>query len=86
MSHIFPKNFLWGSAVAANQLEGAWQEGGKGISQNDVVHYLELSDATEIPNFDQRDTLLSGMNDQKRYYPNRFGIDFYQRTEKIFNY
>ena len=25
----FPKNFLWGGAVAANQLEGAWLEDGK---------------------------------------------------------
>ena len=26
------ENFLWGGAVAAHQLEGGWQEGGKGIS------------------------------------------------------
>ena len=24
----FPKNFLWGGATAANQLEGAWNVGG----------------------------------------------------------
>jgi glycerol-3-phosphate acyltransferase PlsY len=28
----FSEGFLWGGAVAAHQLEGAWQEGGKGIS------------------------------------------------------
>ncbi|MGX7244426.1 glycoside hydrolase family 1 protein [Enterococcus quebecensis] len=28
----FPKNFLWGSASAAYQVEGAYQEDGKGIS------------------------------------------------------
>lgn len=28
----FPKDFLWGSASAAYQVEGAWQEDGKGIS------------------------------------------------------
>ena len=27
----FKKDFLWGGAVAAHQLEGAWQEGGKGL-------------------------------------------------------
>jgi len=32
----FPKTFLWGGAVAANQVEGAWQEDGKGISTSDV--------------------------------------------------
>ena len=33
----FPKVFLWGGAVAAHQLEGAWQEGGKGMSVADVM-------------------------------------------------
>ena len=33
----FRKDFLWGGAVAAHQLEGAWQEGGKGVSIADVM-------------------------------------------------
>src|SRR5271165_4753093 len=28
----FPANFLWGSATASYQVEGAWQEDGKGPS------------------------------------------------------
>ena len=32
----FPKDFLWGGATAANQLEGGWKEGGKGYSTADV--------------------------------------------------
>ncbi|HZH61714.1 MAG TPA: 6-phospho-beta-glucosidase [Metabacillus sp.] len=32
----FPEGFLWGGAVAANQLEGAYQEDGKGLSTADV--------------------------------------------------
>ena len=32
----FRKDFYWGGATAANQLEGGWQEGGKGISCPDV--------------------------------------------------
>ena len=32
----FKDGFLWGGAVAAHQLEGGWQEGGKGISVADV--------------------------------------------------
>ena len=30
----FPKNFLWGGAVAANQYEGAYLEDGKGLSED----------------------------------------------------
>ncbi len=34
---IFPKGFLWGGATAANQCEGAWNEGGKGLTTQDFV-------------------------------------------------
>lgn len=33
----FPKDFLWGGATAANQYEGAYLEGGKGLSTADVL-------------------------------------------------
>ena len=31
------ENFLWGGAVAAHQLEGGYDKGGKGISIADVM-------------------------------------------------
>ncbi|WP_252382289.1 family 1 glycosylhydrolase, partial [Escherichia coli] len=34
----FPETFLWGGATAANQVEGAWQEDGKGISTSDLLN------------------------------------------------
>lgn len=33
----FPEGFLWGGAVAANQVEGAYDQGGKGLSVQDVL-------------------------------------------------
>ena len=33
----FSKDFLWGGAVAAHQLEGGWNEDGKGPSTADVM-------------------------------------------------
>ncbi|MEC5150640.1 beta-glucosidase/6-phospho-beta-glucosidase/beta-galactosidase [Cryobacterium psychrotolerans] len=33
----FPQDFLWGGATAANQIEGACNEGGKGLSIQDVM-------------------------------------------------
>ena len=35
----FPKGFFWGGAVAANQVEGAWNVDGKGSSVADVATY-----------------------------------------------
>ena len=37
----FPNDFLWGAATAANQVEGGYNEGGKGLSSFDVVPYYE---------------------------------------------
>ena len=33
----FPKNFLWGGAIAANQYEGAWLTDGKQPNVTDVL-------------------------------------------------
>ncbi len=37
MTGKFPKNFLWGGAIAANQVEGAYNVDGKGLSVADVM-------------------------------------------------
>ncbi|MEA9389751.1 6-phospho-beta-glucosidase [Acerihabitans sp. TG2] len=37
MSKCFPDNFLWGGAIAANQVEGAYLTDGKGLSTADLL-------------------------------------------------
>ena len=36
----FADNFLWGGATAANQLEGGYNEGGKGLNTADMVKFV----------------------------------------------
>ena len=73
-----PDNFIWGGALAANQMEGAWQEGGKGWCLADINR-----DQRDIPP-DQRyneevDTayIKRAMEEDPLRYPKRRGIDFY---------
>lgn len=61
---MFPKSFLWGGAVAANQCEGAYQEGGKGLSIADVMPRGALAPPVEEPTEDNLKLV---------------GIDFYHR-------
>ena len=59
--------FLWGGAVAANQLEGGWNEGGKGISVMDVMTGGSNQMMRRIT-----EGVIEG-----EYYPNHEAIDFY---------
>jgi 6-phospho-beta-glucosidase len=87
MTHTkaFPDGFLWGGAVAANQVEGAWNVGGKGLSVADVATYK--------PNVDNKDysahmgvtskAVEEAIADQTdTWYPKRRGIDFYHRYKE----
>lgn len=35
IKHGFPENFLWGGATAASQVEGGWNQGGRGMDTQD---------------------------------------------------
>jgi len=65
----FPQDFMWGGAVAAHQLEGAYQAGGKGLSIADVMTLGSHGVPRKIT-----DGVVDG-----DYYPNHNGIDFYHR-------
>lgn len=70
--HRFPDHFLWGGATAANQCEGAWNEGGKGISIADVM----VAGDYETPR-----RITRGI-EKEYYYPNHNAIDFYHRYKE----
>ena len=74
----FKKDFLWGGAVAANQCEGAWQEGGKGMSVADILRFR--SDIPLNKKYNEEETtayIRAAMQDKDAIYPKRWGIDFY---------
>ena len=61
----FPKDFLWGGAVAANQCEGAYCEDGKGLSVQDVMPKGIRGSHTENPTPDN--LKLEGIDFYHRY-------------------
>ncbi|PYE49716.1 6-phospho-beta-glucosidase [Paenibacillus barcinonensis] len=67
MTTAFPKDFLWGGAVAANQLEGAYDTDGKGLSVQDVMPHGITTPRTEGPTEDNLKLI---------------GIDFYNRYKE----
>lgn len=74
----FPKDFLWGGAVAANQIEGAWDDGGKGPCLADVeVLPEEYSRQKVVGFYHTKEEIMQALADRKGYYPRRSAIDFY---------
>jgi 6-phospho-beta-glucosidase len=61
----FPQGFLWGGATAANQLEGAYAEGGKGLSIQDVTPKGIMAPRTDGPTPDN--LKLEGIDFYHRY-------------------
>ncbi|MEM6160280.1 6-phospho-beta-glucosidase [Erwinia sp. P6884] len=76
METKFPAGFLWGGAIAANQAEGAWREGGKGTATVDMLPHGPERLAVKLgqqPRFSWRDD---------EFYPSHDGIDFYHRYKE----
>ncbi len=74
--------FYFGGAMAANQVEGAWQTDGKGISVADVIPakpHLSITDYKGHTSI-TAETVRQAMTDKDdRRYPRRDGIDHYRR-------
>lgn len=73
----FPKDFLWGGAIAANQAEGAYLKDKYSLSVMDVVPLGEKRRAVKQGFIDYRI-----FDEQNTYYPSRTGIQFYDRYEE----
>lgn len=67
MKDLFPDNFYWGGAVAANQCEGAYLENGKGESTQDHVGAAAFN----------KTRIVYENIEQDIYFPSHEGIDFY---------
>lgn len=68
----FPENFLWGGAIAANQCEGGYREGGKGLSTADMITSGTYNTARRI----------TKELEEGAYYPSHEAIDFYHRYKE----
>lgn len=81
----FRKDFLWGGAVAANQVEGAWNEDGKGMSVADVAMYkpnVDVKDYKKNVAIDS-DAIKRAIEDKTtKNYPKRRGIDGYHHYKE----
>ncbi|MFC4319989.1 6-phospho-beta-glucosidase [Litchfieldia salsa] len=72
----FPKGFLWGGAIAANQAEGAYLEDGKGLTTVDL-----------LPTGSKRWDIMFGKLEsftplEGEFYPSHEAIDFYHRYKE----
>jgi Beta-glucosidase/6-phospho-beta-glucosidase/beta-galactosidase len=82
---MFPKTFLWGGAIAANQAEGAYDADGKGLSVADVVKYkkdAQHSDYKDQWAMSKKEIKEAKLSDDVLQYPKRHGIDFYHHYKE----
>lgn len=80
MNKVFPDNFLWGGATAANQFEGGYDVASRGISNIDVV-----------PSGKKRVEVMKGILDYRKldpnnYFPSHDAVDFYHHWEEDIDY
>lgn len=71
-----PENFLWGGATAANQCEGGYLEGGKGLTTVDMVPSGANRFKVALGLLDYKDL------DESEFYPAHEAIDMYHRYKE----
>ncbi|WP_338983256.1 glycoside hydrolase family 1 protein [Spiroplasma endosymbiont of Othius punctulatus] len=82
----FPKEFLWGGATAANQVEGQHDKDGRAMSIAEMIPYTKLKDRTKIggimTSLTKEKLLESVENKEGLSYPKRLGINFYENYKE----
>lgn len=90
----FPKDFLWGGATAANQYEGGYLSGGKGLATSDfitagsmteprmIVIELETGERKVLNRFEDVPSGSRLVIDEQLYYPSHTATDFYNHYEE----
>lgn len=72
----FSKNFLWGGATAANQIEGAYNIDGRGLSNLDYMPYGDLRFQVGTGNLDIKSL------PEDTFFPSRVAIDYYHHYKE----
>ena len=90
----FAENFMWGGATAANQYEGGYQEGGRGLSTMDVrlpgsrqkrraASFIQPDGRiTFATRFEPAGKGARGYMIPGRYYPSHTAVDFYHHWKE----
>lgn len=92
----FKKGFLWGGATAANQYEGGYLSGGKGLAVADTltggdgIHHIPRKFIVEMPDGSRKE--VTGMEEMPKgakaivdpdtYYPSHVATDFYHHWKE----
>ena len=72
LSKVFKEDFLWGASTAANQIEGAWDADGKGVSVIDTLS----------TDFDEGMRKEADSAFENEFYSSHKAIDFYHHYKE----
>ena len=90
----FPKDFLWGGATAANQYEGGYVSGGKGLSTLDAItggshttprmitYKTKEGKVEKVTRENSLPAGAIGYIDPNTYYPSHVATDFYHHYKE----
>lgn len=88
------KDFLWGGATAANQFEGGYNEGGRGLATSDTKTNGSLTRKRKHSFLDENKKVIylhesefisekyQATIDEDMYYPSHVAVDFYHHYQE----